>query len=91
VGGCSRYSDSDLLAVPALRKDGSPLSVEFTITPIHSGAGGLIGLVAVIRDVTVRFNESKELRRQLQAFTRPGALGATPLSPPRDQVRPPYS
>jgi PAS domain S-box-containing protein len=70
AGGRSRYSDSALLSVPALRKDGSQLSVEFTITPIASKAGDLIGLVAVIRDVTVRFEETKELRRKLQALTR---------------------
>jgi len=70
AGGQSRYSDSELLAVPALRKDGSPLSVEFTITPIPSEGGGIVGLVAVIRDVTARFEETKELRRKLQALTR---------------------
>ena len=73
ASGHSQYSDSDLLCVPALRKDGSQLSVEFTITPIQSDAGGIIGLVAVLRDVTARFQESKELRRQLEAFRRPGA------------------
>ena len=70
AGGQSRYSDSELLSVPAQRKDGSPLSVEFTITPIPSEAGGIVGLVAVIRDVTARFQETKELRRKLQALTR---------------------
>jgi PAS domain S-box-containing protein len=68
AGGTSRYSDSALLSVPALRKDGSQLSVEFTITPIASKAGDLIGLVAVIRDITVRFEETQELRRKLQAL-----------------------
>jgi len=73
AGGQSRYSASELLSVPAQRKDGSPLSVEFTITPIPSAAGGIVGLVAVIRDVTARFEETKALRRKLQALTRPGA------------------
>ena len=70
AGGRSRYGDGDLLAVPALRKDGSQLSVEFTITPIPSDAGGVIGLVAVIRDVTARFEETKGLRRKVRALTR---------------------
>ena len=73
AGARSRYSDSDLLSVPAQRKDGSQLSVEFTITPIPSEAGDIIGLIAVIRDVTARFQETKELRRQLQALMRPAA------------------
>jgi PAS domain S-box-containing protein len=33
--GHSRYSDSDLLAVPARRKDGETISVEFTIVPVR--------------------------------------------------------
>jgi PAS domain S-box-containing protein len=66
AGGRSRYSVSELLAVPAQTKDGSQVSVEFTITPISSSAGDLIGLVAVLRDVTARFEETKELRRKLR-------------------------
>ena len=69
-GGQSRYSESELLAVPAQRKGGSQVSVEFTITPVRTDTGDLIGLVAVIRDVTARFEETKELRRKLQALTR---------------------
>ena len=30
--GHSRYADSDLLSVPAIRKDGSTISVQFTVT-----------------------------------------------------------
>jgi hypothetical protein len=37
-----------------LRRDGSPLSIEFTITPIHSEQSEIIGLVAVMRVVTAR-------------------------------------
>jgi len=69
AGGQSRYSDGELLSVPAQRKDGSQLSVEFTITPIRPEAGDTIGLVALMRDVTARFEETKELRRKLQAVT----------------------
>jgi len=69
AGGQSRYSDGELLSVPAQRKDGSQLSVEFTITPIRPEAGVTIGLVALMRDVTARFEETKELRRKLQAVT----------------------
>jgi PAS domain S-box-containing protein len=69
-GGQSRYSESELLAVPAQRKGGSQVSVEFTITPVRTDTGDLMGLVALIRDVTARFEETKELRRKLQALTR---------------------
>jgi hypothetical protein len=34
----SRYGESDVLAVPALRKDGTAISVEFTIVPLQEKA-----------------------------------------------------
>jgi PAS domain S-box-containing protein len=64
--GQSRYSGGDLLSVPALRKDGTRISVEFTIVPLHDEQGGMRGLAAVMRDITVRFEELKALRQQLR-------------------------
>ena len=63
--GHSRYSDSDLLSVPAIRNDGSTISVEFTITPIKDESGKLIGMAAVMRDVTKQFQEMRALKRRL--------------------------
>src|SRR6201993_1336736 len=34
AGASSRYGEGDLLAVPAMRKDGRPVSIEFTILPL---------------------------------------------------------
>lgn len=34
--GESRYGEADLLAVPALRKNGATISVEFTVVPLRS-------------------------------------------------------
>jgi signal transduction histidine kinase len=70
----SRYDAGELLSVPGLR-DGLPLSIEFTITPIHSEQGEIIGLVAVMRDVTARFEEIKGLRQKLRALTARGDDG----------------
>ena len=64
-GRKSRYGDGDLLAVPALHKDGRQISVEFTILPFHDAAGGLIGIAAMLRDVTKRFKEMRASRREL--------------------------
>ena len=63
--GHSRYADSDLLSVPAIRKDGSTISVEFTVTPIKDQTGTLVGVVAVMRDVTKQFQEMRALKRRL--------------------------
>ena len=67
-GRPSRYADGALLAVPALRKDGRQISVEFTIVPFHDAGGALVGIAAVMRDVTERFEESRALRRELAAL-----------------------
>ena len=65
--GRSRYGDGDLLSVPAIRKDGERISVEFTIVPLKDETGGMVGMAALMRDVTQRFEEMKALRRQLAA------------------------
>ncbi|WP_029009658.1 PAS domain-containing protein [Azospirillum halopraeferens] len=62
--GESRYGSGDLLSVPATRKDGTRISVEFTIVPLKDADGAMLGMAAVMRDVTARFTELKELRRQ---------------------------
>src|SRR5262249_22119296 len=71
--GKSRYGGGELLSVPGLRADGSLISIEFTLAPIHGERGDLIGLVAVMRDATARFEETKALRKKLQALTTPPA------------------
>ena len=63
--GQSRYGDGQLLSVPAVRKDGTRVSVEFTIVPFTDDAGQMIGIAAILRDVTARFEELRALRRQL--------------------------
>lgn len=64
--GESRYGHGDILAVPSIRKDGAAISVEFTIVPVHDDAGALIGLAAILRDVTKKFEEMRALKRKLQ-------------------------
>jgi len=61
--GTSRYSVGHTLSVPGQRKDGSALSVEFTIVAVKDDEGQISGLVAVMRDATERFEELKRLRK----------------------------
>ena len=63
--GQSRYGEGEMLSVPALRKDGATISVEFTIVPLRSTAGEMIGIIAIMRDATKRFEEVRALRRKL--------------------------
>jgi PAS domain S-box-containing protein len=72
--GQTRYGASDMLAVPAIRKNGSRVSIEFTILPFRDDDGRMIGIAAVLRDVTKRFEEIKLLRKEISAFrTKAGA------------------
>jgi len=65
--GQTRYGGGDLLSVPALRKDGSRISVEFSIIPFKDAAGTITGMAAIMRDVTARFEEMKALRKAVRA------------------------
>ena len=68
--GESRYDHGDLLAVPSLRKDGTRISVEFTIIPLKDPEGHMDGMAAIMRDVTKRFEEVRALKQRLAAATR---------------------
>jgi PAS domain S-box-containing protein len=71
--GESRYGHGDTLAVPGLRKDGARISLEFTILPLHAEDGRIEGMIAILRDVTRRFDEMQALRREIAALkARPG-------------------
>ena len=66
--GESRYGAGDLLSVPAIRKDGSRLSVEFTIVPFKDDGGRITGIAAVMRDATKQFDEMRALRKQVAQY-----------------------
>ncbi len=63
--GKSHYEAGSLLAVPAVRKDGSPISIEFTILPFRDESGKMIGIAAVLRDVSQQFQTMRKLRKDL--------------------------
>jgi PAS domain S-box-containing protein len=78
--GQSRYGDGQLLSVPAVRKDGVRISVEFTIVPFTDDAGKMIGIAAIMRDATSRFDELRALRKELAAGPTPGPTPTAPSS-----------
>jgi PAS domain S-box-containing protein len=51
-----------------MRKDGATISVEFTVMPLQQ-EGRIIGIAAIMRDVTARFNEMRELKQKLRDKT----------------------
>lgn len=71
--GKTRYGAGDLLAVPALHKDGHRISIQFSILPLRDQDGNLDGIAAIMRDVTEDFEERKKLRRELAACRKTAA------------------
>jgi PAS domain S-box-containing protein len=65
--GVTRYG-RDVLAVPALKKDGTRISIEFYILLMRSPTGELAGAAAMIQDVTARWQQFKELRARIAAL-----------------------
>jgi PAS domain S-box-containing protein len=58
------------LAVPALRADGSRLSIEFTVTLLPGDDGAIAGIAAIVRDVTAQWEERRALMRRLAEAER---------------------
>jgi PAS domain S-box-containing protein len=65
--GVTRYG-KELLAVPALRKDGTRISLEFSIALVRDDNGTLQGVAAIMRDVTTRRQQEQELKQKLAAL-----------------------
>lgn len=65
ASGESHYGHGDLLSVPALTRSGQRISVEFTIVMLKDEHMRPAGTVAILRDVTKRFEEIRALKRQL--------------------------
>ncbi len=62
ASGDTRYN-SDLLRVPAVHKNGRPLSIAFTVAFLFGAERRVTGIVAMIRDDTIHFAEERVLRR----------------------------
>jgi PAS domain S-box-containing protein len=65
--GVTRYG-REVLAVPAMRKDGSRISIEFNILLLRASTGEILGAAATIQDVTERWQQQKELKSRLVAL-----------------------
>jgi PAS domain S-box-containing protein len=77
--GVTRYGEGQLLAVPALRKDGRQISIEFSIQLLEDAGGRIEWVVAILRDVTERFLREKNLRAQLKVLEAKASGIALPI------------
>ena len=69
--GSTRYGSGSPLSVPAVTKDGRQISVEFTIVVLRDAEDRVEGIAAILRDVTERFAELRDLRKKLAALGQP--------------------
>jgi PAS domain S-box-containing protein len=65
--GVTHYG-KDLLSVPAIRKDGSRISIEFSIALFKDNDGAVQGFSAILRDMTKSWEEKKALKERLAAL-----------------------
>ncbi len=66
AAGETKYGEQ-LLEVPALHRDGRPLSIAFTVTLVECEMG-VSGVAAVVRDETAHWQERRQLRAELDAL-----------------------
>jgi PAS domain S-box-containing protein len=66
ASGETKYK-TGLLSSPGIRKDGSRVSLEFSMVLLHDDEGQMQGCGSVIRDVTERWKKEKELKERLSA------------------------
>lgn len=63
--GETHYAFGALLAVPATHRDGTRLSIQFCITPLHDASGKMVAIAALLRDVTSEWKKTMKLRKEL--------------------------
>lgn len=62
--GVTKYQ-TGLLSSPGLRKDGSQVSLEFSMVLLKDASGVMQGCAAIMRDVTERWLKEKGLKQKL--------------------------
>jgi PAS domain S-box-containing protein len=65
--GESRYR-TEMLPAPALRKDGTRISTEFSMVMVKDDDGIVLGVAAVIRDVSAHWQREKELKERIRVL-----------------------
>jgi len=67
ASGETKYK-TGLLTSPGTRKDGTRVSLEFSIVLLRDSAGSVTGCASIMRDVTARWVAEKEMKSRLAAY-----------------------
>ena len=79
ASGETKYK-TGLLSSPGVRKDGTRISLEFSMVLLHDEAGGMQGCASIMRDVTERWMKEKELKERLAACEAKLDAGPNPVT-----------
>ena len=83
--GITRYGDT-MLSVPATHQDGRRLSIEFSVALLRDDAGQIVGISAIMREVSERREAERALRAKIAELEARAGLGLTsPLAGRRAQ------
>lgn len=66
ASGETKYK-TGMLSSPGLRKDGSRVSLEFSMVLLRDATGAMYGCASIMRDVTQRRQQERELKERLAA------------------------
>ncbi len=75
--GITTYAEK-LLAVPAIHRDGTRISIEFSIALLRTPDGEPVGSAAIMRDVTEKRQKEQALKArlaELESSSAPAAAG----------------
>jgi len=61
-----------LLTSPGMRRDGSRISLEFSMSVVRDDNGEVVGCASILRDVTTRWQKEKEMRERLKSLEESG-------------------
>ncbi len=65
ASGVTKYG-TELLAAPGIKKDGTRLSLEFSMVIVRGEDGSVLGTGAIIRDITARWQKEKAMKERLK-------------------------
>ena len=63
--GETKYA-TGCLSAPGQKKDGTRISLEFSMSMVRNASGEAVGCTAILRDVTARWQKDKELRNRVK-------------------------
>lgn len=79
AAGETKYH-TGLLSSPGASKDGTRISLEFSMALLRNETGGMLGCASIMRDVTQRWQKENEMKERLAACESKLEAGPNPVT-----------